>query len=336
MLSLGIDVGGAYTKAVLLENGRAKQWWLEYIPLWKTKSTLKNFLKTLASSAADALGVTTTAELCDVFGSKREGVIEIIEMIHETLGDAFFMSIEGTLLNREQALASPERLAAANWVASSLLIGRRFPDCLMVDVGSTTTDIIPIKAGKPCPRGRTDFERLQTGELVYTGMLRTPLPCICPELKMGKRRLRLAAENFSIAADVYRALGMLGEDDYSCETPDGRGKDKQSCLRRIARAFCSEVEEMGEDLALEAAEALHAKQVEAVARELKRVAGRLGIKKAVGCGVGRQAIAERAASSAGLGFVDLAEVYGKTAALITPAFAMAVLAAEVIQGGCGR
>jgi hypothetical protein len=206
----------------------------------------------------------------------------------------------------------------------------------LIDVGSTTTDIIPLKAGKPSPRGRTDFQRLRAGELVYTGMLRTPLPCVRSELRLGEEKLRLAAENFSIMGDVYRVLGMLDEDDYLCETPDGRGKDRRSCMRRIARAFCSELDEMGESSVLGAARAFYAKQVELVARAIGRVASSHRTTKTVGCGMGRRVIAKRAAQVAGLEFIDLATVYGEVAALMTPAFAVSLLAAEVAEVGRGR
>jgi hypothetical protein len=338
MLSLGLDVGGANTKAVLLKDGEVEKHWLEYIPLWKSKADLERFLKALANSTrVDIVGATMTAELCDAFESKREGVVEMVETVCEAFGDrCFFISLDGTLLKREEALASPEKLAAANWVASSLLVGRRFPDCLLIDVGSTTTDIIPLKAGKPSPRGRTDFQRLRAGELVYTGMLRTPLPCVRSELRLGEGKLRLAAENFSIMGDVYRVLGMLDEDDYLCETPDGRGKDRRSCMGRIARAFCSELDEMGEASVLGAARAFYAKQVELVARAIGRVASSHCMTKTVGCGMGRRVIAKRAAQVLGLEFIDLATVYGEVAALMTPAFAVGLLAAEVAEVGRGR
>ena len=69
-------------------------------------------------------------------------------------------------------------------MASSLLLGKDYRDSIFVDIGSTTTDIIPIKNGKPLA-GKTDFKRLKNGELVYSGALRTNIAAILKSVKFG-------------------------------------------------------------------------------------------------------------------------------------------------------
>ena len=343
MLSVGLDIGGANTKAILLENGMVKDHWLEYIPLWKEKERLGHFLKGLASSVSpDVVGATLTGELCDIFGSKSEGVTELVDTICGAFGDdtCFFMSLSGELLTRDRSIASPLELAAANWVASALMVGRKYPNCILMDVGSTTTDIIPLKGGKPVAE-KTDFERLKSNELVYTGVLRTPLPCICSEMPLGRKgKIGVAAENFSIAADVYMALEMIGAKDYTCETADGRGKDKRSCMQRIARTFCSDFEELGKNLVMKAAKTFHHQQVKLVSKALKRVADLHKLPrttKVIVAGLGRKILAEKAARAVRFNeIIDLADVYGKEAALMTPAFCMGLLAAEVLESGRGN
>jgi len=342
VLSLGLDVGGANTKAILLKDGKIRDHWLRYIPLWKDKGALDQFLKQLARSASpDRVGATMTGELCDVFRTKREGVEEIVEAVCSAFGDdiCYFMSLDGALLTHLQSLASPGKLAAANWVASSLAVGKKYPNCLLIDVGSTTTDIIPVKKGKPSPLSRTDFQRLRTGELVYTGVLRTPLPCICSEIQLRGEKVSVAAENFAIMADAHRVLGMLNVADYTCETPDGRGKDRESCMRRIARMFCSDLEELGMELVLEAAEVFQHEQVELVARALRKVISSHKLSKradVILTGLGREILAERAARRAGLKrTTDLATIYGREAALMTPAFGVGILATEAAKVGRG-
>ena len=342
MLSVGLDIGGANTKAILLENGMVKNHWLEYIPLWKEKERIGPFLKGLANSVGpDVVGATLTGELCDIFESKSEGVTELVGIICSAFGDdkCFFMSLSGELLMRDRSLASPLELAAANWVASALIVGRKYPNCISMDAGSTTTDIIPLKGGKPVAE-KTDFERLKSNELVYTGVLRTPLPCICSEMPLGgKGKIGIAAENFAIAADVYRVLDMIGAKDYTCETPDGRGKDKESCMRRIARIFCSDLEELGENLVVKAGRTFHHEQVGLVSKALKRVADLRKLPrttKVIVTGIGRKILAEKAARAVGFNkVIDLADVYGKEAALMTPAFCMGLLAAEALESGRG-
>jgi probable H4MPT-linked C1 transfer pathway protein len=175
---------------------------------------------------------------------------------------------------------------------------------------------------------------LKSGELVYTGVLRTPLPAVCSKLPVEGEEVGLASESFAVMGDVYRVLGMLDADGYTCETPDNRGKDVGGCMQRIARAFCSDLKEIGEELVLEAAAVFHREQVNTVARALREVAGSHNLTKVVGCGLGRRMLAERAAEVAGLReFIDLAGTYGEEAALNTPAFSVGVLAEEVASGG---
>jgi hypothetical protein len=341
MQSLGLDIGGANTKAILLDDSRMQKCWLRYIPLWKDKEALGHFLKSLArSTRPGVVGITITGELCDIFQTKQEGVTEIVETICDAFGEdiCLFVSLDGTLLTREQSLAAPQNLAAANWVASTSIVGRKWTNCIFMDVGSTTTDIIPLKDGKAAPLGRTDLQRLKTGELVYTGVLRTSLPCICPEVSLGNDRIGIAAENFAIAADVYRVLGMIEEEDYVCETPDGRRKDKKSCMQRIARVFCSDLREFGEEQIIVAAKFFHDKQMELVARGLEKVMRLHGLPRGsevVVAGLGRNILAKKAAMALGVDeVIDLATLYGEEVALMAPAFGAALLAAEAFEHGC--
>ena len=88
-------------------------------------------------------------------------------------------------------------------MASATLVARKCPDALFLDVGSTTTDVIPIVAGRVAARGRRIPARLRTGELVYTGALRTPVCAIVRSVPLRGRRCRVAAEHFAVAADVH-------------------------------------------------------------------------------------------------------------------------------------
>src|SRR6476661_2268558 len=83
---------------------------------------------------------------------------------------------DGRFVNLDDARADPRPAAAANWLALATFAGRCAPDgsALLVDIGSTTADLIPLRDGRPVPSARTDPERLKSGELVYTGVRRTP------------------------------------------------------------------------------------------------------------------------------------------------------------------
>jgi probable H4MPT-linked C1 transfer pathway protein len=127
-------------------------------------------------------------------------------------------------------------VAAANWLALATYAGRLAPDgsALVLDIGSTTIDIIPMLDGIPIPRGRTDPERLRCQELVYSGVRRTPLCAL-----LGPR---VAAELFATTLDVYLALESIPEDVNDCDTADGRPATKANAHARLARMRCADLE----------------------------------------------------------------------------------------------
>ncbi|MGB7571024.1 MAG: hydantoinase/oxoprolinase family protein, partial [Methanothrix sp.] len=235
---LGLDIGGANTKAASSDGLFAA---CVYLPLWKD-APLEEALCSIArrQPQPQAVAVVITGELADCFSCKREGLESLMACVRRSFSiPAYFWGTEGF------GWTDPLELAAANWSASAAFLGREEGDCLFVDMGSTTTDIIPICAGRAVA-ARTDFLRLAAGELVYMGLLRTRLDAILPAARIGGRSLPLAPELFAIMADARLALGQISEERYACDTADGAGKDRQSALRRLARCVCADLEEIGE------------------------------------------------------------------------------------------
>lgn len=339
MISLGLDIGGANTKAILLAEGEVRKYWLKHIPLWKKWRKLESFLNKLTDvDEIQCIGVTMTAELSDVFVSKRSGVKELIKTVSEKFEDkTYYASIKGNLLTKAEAQSSPEKIAAANWVATGLTMAKRHPNCITVDVGSTTTDIIPVKKGSPTNLGHDDFQRLKAGELVYTGVLRTPVSSLCTAVNIEGEEIGTASEYFANTGDVYRILEMLDKEEYTCETPDGRGKGIKDCMRRIARIFCADLEEVGGEFIKKSARYFHNQQITLLKNSFEKIMNSHDLKsEVVVTGIGRKILAEKAARASGLNqIVDLGGVYGEGAALMTPAFSMARLAAEEFQNENG-
>src|SRR5262249_4761154 len=147
----------------------------------------------------DRLAVTMTGELCDCFESKRQGVEAILATL-EPLASRSAICIwhqDGRFVDLERARADPLSVAAANWLALAMFAGRLVPagPALLIDIGYTTTDVVPLCDGKPVPRGQSDPERLRCQELVYTGVRRTPVCAL-----LGAKG---AAEFFATTLDVY-------------------------------------------------------------------------------------------------------------------------------------
>lgn len=245
---IGWDIGGANVKAarLLFDQGRARSGRVvrRYFELWKDTAGLGPLMQEIQKElgAADAMMVTMTGELADVFGDRAEGAACIIGVAREVARGTpiYGIDLEGRLLSLDAAGTDPLAFASTNWIAEARALAEKVPDCLMVDIGSTTADLIPILGGQVAAKGRHDLDRMAYGELIYTGALRTPVPAMVSQVPMGGTICRVSSEYFAIAADVYVALGRLSPEDYTCSTPDGRGKTREGALARLARVACQD------------------------------------------------------------------------------------------------
>lgn len=212
---LGIDIGGANTK-IASADGKTSE--LHYLPLWKNARLTEFLIDISKRLEPEKVGVVITGELADCFPDKETGLSYIMDAVNNAFKDAWFLDSDGHFTKEKK-----RSIAAANWMASALIVGKEFTDCMFVDTGSTTTDIIPIKKGKSLA-ARTDFERLKRGELVYTGALRTNIAAVLDKVELGGAVSRISSELFAITADAYLVLGLIPREDYTCDTPDGAGR----------------------------------------------------------------------------------------------------------------
>jgi probable H4MPT-linked C1 transfer pathway protein len=263
---LGLDVGGANLKAAH-SGGAARS---HSFALWKGPAALPGELQRLVAAMppADVLAVTMTGELCDCFESKRQGVGVILDAVEAAAGGlpVRVWRNDGQFVDPAAARAAPLQTASANWLALATFAGRYVPygPALLIDVGSTTTDIVPLLEGKPVPQGRIDPERLRCGELVYTGVRRTPLCAV-----LGPRA---AAELFATTLDVYLVLGYVPEDPDDCNTADGRPVTIAAAHARLARMLCADLETSTEKQRLRLAERACRRQLFGLSSTLGRVA----------------------------------------------------------------
>lgn len=236
---VGWDIGGAHLKAARGENGCI-------VAAVQVASPLRFGLERLAQSfteAKAAIGpaarhvVTMTGELADTFASRADGVDQLVGVaMRELAPDAVaFYGGRAGLLDADQARRQVEDIASANWHASAALAGRLRSAALLIDMGSTTTDIVPVAGGAVAARGYTDAERLASGELVYTGMVRSFLMASADRAPFAGRWTGLIHENFASMGDVHRILGSLPEDADLMATADGRAKTVAASIARLAR-----------------------------------------------------------------------------------------------------
>src|SRR3954453_14412445 len=243
---LALDIGGANTKAAWLD-GTALRTVSRPFEVWRDREALAGVLREVAGAGpADAVAITMTAELSDAFRTKREGVRFVLDAAEDALGDRplSVLTTAGGLVSMGEARARPWDVAAANWMATALAVADAYPEALVIDVGSTTADVVPIAGGRVAASGQNDLERLLAGELVYTGVLRTNLAAIAPRVPVRGEWCPVASEYFAISGDVHLVLGHLGENAYDCPTPDGRPAADAFARERIARLVCSDTDQL--------------------------------------------------------------------------------------------
>jgi probable H4MPT-linked C1 transfer pathway protein len=175
----------------------------------------------------------------------------------------------------------------------------------VVDIGSTSTSIIPVVDGRVSAVGNTDLEKLMAGELVYTGCLRTNVAAIVHSVLLRNSKVRVSSELFAQSGDVHLILGNISEEDYSTETADGRGKTRRKALARLARVICADTEILCEKEIEKIAKYVHERQVEQVADGLRQVYSRVksltdSAVPVVVTGLGRTFLAEIAARKIGV------------------------------------
>src|SRR5262249_32760239 len=184
-----------------------------------------------------------TAELCDCFANKGEGVRAILQAVEQVRGrrSVRVWTTRGQFLDVADALAEPLAAAAANWLALATWAARTLPAAhgALLDIGSTTTDIVPLVAGRPAPSTLTDRHPLRAGALVYAGVRRTPL---CALMGPPWAGASLAAEFFATTLDVYLILGLVREDASDHDTADGRPATRFHALARLARMQCADAD----------------------------------------------------------------------------------------------
>jgi (4-(4-[2-(gamma-L-glutamylamino)ethyl]phenoxymethyl)furan-2-yl)methanamine synthase len=261
----------------------------------------------VAPESVEAVALTTTAELSDAFRTKREGVGFVLDAAEAALGGPplFAFTTAGELLPFTEARARAPEVAAANWLSSALAVAAVYPDALMVDVGSTTADVVPIAAGRVVAAGRTDLDRLLAGELVYTGALRTNIAAIAPRVPVRDGWCPVASELFAISGDVQLILGHLAPGAYTCSSPDGRPATVDFARERVARLVCADAEQLAAEEIDAIAAFLHGAQVRQIGAAVRRVGGRLeGGPPVVPLGTGAF-LAREAAEHTGLAVVEL-------------------------------
>ncbi|MEM1995231.1 MAG: hydantoinase/oxoprolinase family protein [Nitrososphaerales archaeon] len=342
---LALDIGGVNIKAAAVKAGEVHRFTAactHYFPIWKLGKerlveALNQVNKTIGAEY-DAVALTMTAELSDVYRTKREGVEHILHCAVKTYQkkEVYVLNNQGNLIGVDEAIKSFLEVAGANWLATAWMAGKLLKNCIMIDVGSTTTDIIPILGGKVAAKGRTDLERLQNGELVYTGALRTNLASLAKRVPVNGILTPVSAEYFASTGDIHLILKHIGGEEFTVETADGRGKSVEEAYARLARIVCADIDMLNKTTLDKMATYLYRLQLKQITEALKKVISRIEVKgrvkKCLTLGIGRRFLAKPAAVKLKLKPHEMSDLISINPNIPETAVALAWLAASKLVG----
>ena len=274
---LALDIGGANLKAADGQGFAVSQ----PFPLWANPQQLADALRAQIALVpkVDHVAATMTGELADCFTTKAEGVKFILDAL-QVAADGRHTRVyltNGKLVSLRTAERQPLLAASSNWHALASFAGQYVPtgSGLALDIGTTTCDLIPLVDGVPVTIGKTDPNRLVNGELIYSGVQRTPVCAIASLVPWRGRKCPLASEVFATMWDAYLVLGDLPEEPRSTQTADGRGATKEAARDRLARSICADREMFSETDARLVADSLAQVQLRKIAAIAVQLIGRL-------------------------------------------------------------
>ncbi|WP_333875339.1 hydantoinase/oxoprolinase family protein [Methylobacter sp.] len=239
---IGWDIGGAHVKAAVINNaGQIIAVYQQPCPLWKGIEQLQGAVNAIMQQLADSNychAMTMTGELVDLFDNRDDGVKQIIRTMTDLLPGSsmlVFAGQQGLVESSQIEVRNYTSIASANWLASASFAAQKLGNGLFVDCGSTTTDILLLKCGQVRAEGYTDYQRLISQELIYTGIVRTAVMAVTQTADDQGKKIGLMAEYFATMADVYRVTGELNDAHDQTDTADGAEKTVPASARRLSR-----------------------------------------------------------------------------------------------------
>jgi probable H4MPT-linked C1 transfer pathway protein len=334
----GWDIGGAHLKLAVADGQRIVAMRQLACPLWlgldRLHAAIDQALDGFPTGGRHV--ITMTGEMADLFADRAAGVRGLTGAMTARFGEerVTVWGIGG-FRSPAQALAAPDAVASANWHATASFLAAKLGDALLVDIGSTTSDLLIARGGQVMARGLTDHGRLASGELVYTGVVRTAVMALVDRVPFGGRQVGVMAEQFATMADVYRILGALPDGADLQPTADGRGKSLGESQARLARMIGLDAADASEQDWRSLAQAISERQLmrlESAARTVLSTSDLPNDAPLIGAGVGRFLAAElaRRLDRAYASFTSLISGSGEMvelAADAAPASSIALLAA---------
>ena len=222
-------------------------------PFWTDHRQLVTKLTQLRSSWGDldGIAITMTAELADCFENKRQGVHYIVDAVEQAFPKTAcrFYTTQGKLVDAKHAKQNWALTAASNWHASAWYLFRQHQreEGFLIDIGSTTCDLIPVQAGRPVSPGQTDLDRLRNQQLVYAGVGRTAVCSLIDSVFFANDKVAIARELFATVADVMIWTHRFPARPDCCNSADQRPMTRSDCRVRLCRMLCADNEDLTDE-----------------------------------------------------------------------------------------
>ncbi|WP_411728481.1 hydantoinase/oxoprolinase family protein [Methyloglobulus sp.] len=340
---MGWDIGGAHVKAAIIQPGSGViAVHQRPCQLWKGIDRLHEAVKDILGEStlhANRHVLTMTGELVDLFEDREDGVKHILAAMNCLLPNSevlVYAGKDGFLRMADANTTHYSSIASANWLASATWAAQSVGNGLFVDIGSTTTDILLLNEGKVLAEGYTDYQRLISQELIYTGIVRTAVMAVAQSVQDEGKEVGLMAEYFATMADVYRLTGELNELHDQTDTADGAEKTVPASAKRLARMIGCDYSANELPRWHKFAKNLRDQQIARIQSACERLAMRIQLpdnSPLIGAGVGRFLV-KQIAFNLGRPYQDFSgllegfrSLCGLAAADCAPAVAVACLAA---------
>jgi (4-(4-[2-(gamma-L-glutamylamino)ethyl]phenoxymethyl)furan-2-yl)methanamine synthase len=318
---MGWDIGGAHLKASIIQPpSEVIAVYQLPCPLWKGIDKLHEAVQFILSENSLSVRrhvLTMTGELVDCFADRNDGVKNILAAMYQNLPKSevlVYAGKDGILkINQVDPIHYPA-IASANWLASATWVAQQVESGVFVDIGSTTTDVLLLNNNQVLPEGYTDYERLISQELVYSGIVRTAVMAVSQSVRFEGNEVGIMAEYFATMADVFRVTGELNEAHDQTETADGAEKSVAASAKRLARMIGCDYHDAELNRWEKLAQNLRQQQIERIQIACEKQLSRIRLPDhapLIGAGIGRFLVNE-IASNLARPYVDYSDLFSNS------------------------
>jgi uncharacterized hydantoinase/oxoprolinase family protein len=194
---IGFDIGGSNIKFTMLTPQNQKylaRGRIANAPHMKVE--LEYIVKRFLSEVPDEIScvgmITSYPVSC---GDQGKAVEELVTLVHSALPQkpVFFIDFEGQMWPLQKVMSvNPARFAMSNFYGSAYLGSKICDRGVIMDTGSTSTDILLTADNHLTTIGKdtTTIRRNLTGEMTWTGVLFTPISSLTQYIPLRGRWMK--------------------------------------------------------------------------------------------------------------------------------------------------